>query len=104
LHKPLKILFFSDTHLGFDYPIKPRVQKRRRGFDFFKNFRDILQKAIDEEYDLVIHGGDLFFRSKIPPLIVDLVYLELFNFAKSGIPIYIQCLSRSRGLTFFTDL
>ncbi|MBN2829723.1 MAG: metallophosphoesterase [Candidatus Cloacimonetes bacterium] len=87
--KPIKILFFSDTHLGFDYPLNPRVEKRRRGFDFFQHFRNILNTAIREEYDLVIHGGDLFFRSKIPINIIDMVYLDLFDFAKAGIPIFI---------------
>ncbi len=89
MQNPIKILFFSDTHLGFDYPVNPKIQRRRRGDDFFNNFEQVLDIAHKENFDLVIHGGDLFFRSKIPPMIVDKVYLELLKFSKHGIPIVI---------------
>jgi DNA repair exonuclease SbcCD nuclease subunit len=48
-----------------------------------------LQYAQEEQADLVIHGGDLFFRTLIPPPIIDMVYERIFNFAESGIPIVI---------------
>jgi exonuclease SbcD len=83
------ILFFADSHLGFDYPIKPKIKKRRRGDDFFRNFHMILQKAIELKVDLVIHGGDVFFRSKVHQKIVDKTYDAIFNLAESGIPIVI---------------
>jgi len=76
----------ADTHLGFDYPVKPRVERRRRGHDFFDNFKRILDYAVVEKVDLVVHGGDFFFRSKIPQLIVDKAYGMLYDFAESGIP------------------
>ena len=62
----IRILFLADTHLGFDYPFRPRVQRRRRGPDFFRNFDLALQPAHRGEVDLVVHGGDIFYRSKIP--------------------------------------
>ena len=34
----IRILFLADTHLGFDLPVKPRINRRRRGIDFFKNY------------------------------------------------------------------
>lgn len=83
----IKIIFLSDTHLGFDYPIRPKKEKRRRGIDFFNNFDKVLEYAQEERADLVIHGGDLFFRTLIPPPIIDMVYERIFNFAESGIPI-----------------
>lgn len=82
----LRIVFFADTHLGFDYPIKPRVERRRRGPDFFDNFHRVLDYASNTRPDFLLHGGDLFFRAKIPQLIVDLVYQDLFEFAGEGIP------------------
>jgi exonuclease SbcD len=85
----LKILFFSDTHLGFDYPIKPRLQRRRRGDDFFSNYHQILETAKKEKVDLIIHGGDLFFRSKVPNLIIEKTFSPLVEVANSGIPIYL---------------
>lgn len=75
--------------MGYDYPVKPRVKRSRRGYDFFNNFQDILNYAVDQKVDLVVHGGDLFFRSKIPPMIVDLAYNMLYDFAENDIPIVI---------------
>jgi DNA repair exonuclease SbcCD nuclease subunit len=69
--------------------MRPRVNKRRRGEDFFNNFDSVLSYAKTAKCDLVIHGGDLFFRSKVPQRIVDRVYQTLTNFVNSGIPIYI---------------
>ncbi len=84
-----KIIFLSDTHLGFDYPLRPKKEKRRRGVDFFNNFDKVLEYAREERADLVIHGGDLFFRTLVPNAIIDMVYERIFNFAETGIPIVI---------------
>ena len=85
----VKITFLSDTHLGFDLPLRPRLNIRRRGEDFFANTRQVLDMAIAEKSDLIIHGGDLFFRSKVPAPIIDKVYALLFEYAEKGIPIII---------------
>ena len=85
----IKIVFLSDTHLGFDYPLRPKKEKRRRGIDFFNNFDTVLKYAKEEQVDLVIHGGDLFFRTLIPNPIIDMVYERIFNFAEMGIPMVI---------------
>jgi len=85
----MRIVFFADTHLGFDFPVKPRIKRRRRGPDFFTNFRQVLAYARETKPDLVLHGGDLFFRARVPQMIVDLVYSDLFEFASEGIPIVI---------------
>lgn len=82
----LKILLFADTHLGYDYPIRPRVKKRRRGKDFFKNYKKALDYALTNQIDLVLHGGDFFFRSKVPSSIIDKAYRVLYEFARKGIP------------------
>jgi DNA repair exonuclease SbcCD nuclease subunit len=49
----------------------------------------VLSYAAKTHPDLVVHGGDLFFRSKLPPSIIDKVYQSLLKFTKYGIPIYI---------------
>lgn len=61
----LRILFLSDSHLGFDLPHRPRVQRPRRGEAFFAAFARALAPAARGEVDLVVHGGDLFYRSRI---------------------------------------
>ena len=85
----VKIVFLADSHLGFDYPLRPKKEKRRRGIDFFNNFDQVLAYAKSNNADMVIHGGDLFFRTRVPAPIVDSVYERIFNFAESGIPIII---------------
>ena len=84
-----RVVFFADTHLGFDYPVKPRIERRRRGPDFFANFHRVLEYAKQTRPDVVLHGGDVFFRARIPQLIVDMVYGDLFEFAGEGIPVLI---------------
>lgn len=86
---PLKIVFFADTHLGFDLPRHPRIQRRRRGDDFFANYHHILNFALTEKEDLVVHGGDFFFRSKVSPSIIEKAFEPLIEVAKAGIPIYL---------------
>lgn len=83
-----KILFLSDTHLGQDYPIR-KTSKPKRGHDFFDNFEKVLDYAINQKVDLVLHGGDLFFRAKIPEQIVQKVYKIIYEFSKHKIPILI---------------
>lgn len=85
----IRIVFVTDTHLGFDLPVRPRVKKERRGEDFFRNFQSVLEHAVSAKADLVIHGGDLFFRSKVPPAIVDRAYRMIGNFLDYGIPLII---------------
>jgi exonuclease SbcD len=85
----IRILFVADTHLGFDMPFRPRVVRRRRGIDFFANFERALKSAYEGKVDVVIHGGDLFFRSRIPDALVDMALAPLMKVAQSGIPVYI---------------
>lgn len=85
----IRILFLSDTHLGFDYPFTPRVERRRRGPDFFEMYNKALEPAKKKEVDIVIHGGDIFFRSKIPPIFVQMAFDPLKDLADNGIPIFI---------------
>ncbi len=84
-----KIIFLADSHLGFDFPLRPKKEKRRRGIDFFTNFDTILDYAKTSKADLLIHGGDLFFRTKVPAPFIDMVYERIFSFAQTGIPIVI---------------
>ena len=84
-----RILFLADTHLGFDLPLRPRVDRRRRGIDFMANFERILETALSERVDCIVHGGDLFYRSRIPASLVQMVFLPMKKVADAGIPIFI---------------
>lgn len=85
----VRILFVSDTHLGFDDPDKPRVQRRRRGPDFFANFERALAPALRREVDLVVHGGDLLYRSRVSPSLVERAFRPLKAVAETGVPVYV---------------
>lgn len=87
--KAITILFLADSHLGFDLPLRPRIKRRRRGDDFFKNYHLSLQPAFDQKVDVVIHGGDLFFRSRVHPKIIHDAFKPLIQLADSGIPVFI---------------
>jgi DNA repair protein SbcD/Mre11 len=85
----IRLLFLADTHLGYDTPLRPRVQRRRRGDDFTANYLQALQPALNREVDLVLHGGDMFFRSRVHPAIVQAAFEPLLRIADLGIPVLI---------------
>ena len=79
----------ADTHLGFDYPFRPRIQRRRRGEDFFANYHRALEPARKHNVDAVIHGGDLLFRSRVSPRLVDMAFAPLKEIADKGIKVFL---------------
>jgi len=85
----IRVLLLADSHLGFDLPFKPRVQRRRRGHDFFNNFNQALEPARAGEVDCVVHGGDLLYRSKVPPELVAMAFAPLHEIAANGVPVYL---------------
>ncbi len=85
----VRVLLLADTHLGFDLPVRPRVDRRRRGPDFFVNTRLALEPALRGEVDLVVHGGDLLFRSKVSPGLVAAALEPLLEVADRGVPVFL---------------
>lgn len=85
----LKVLFLSDTHLGIDTPAREKIRRRRRGPDFFANYHEALKPAFRGEVDLVVHGGDMFYRSQIPAGLVARAFEPLKRLASRGIPVFI---------------
>jgi DNA repair exonuclease SbcCD nuclease subunit len=83
----MRVLFVSDTHLGFDLPARPRVTRRRRGHDFFDNFERALEPARNHEVDVVVHGGDLLYRSRVPASLAEAALAPLKRVASSGVPV-----------------
>ena len=83
----MRVLFLSDTHLGIDLPSRPRVERRRRGHDFFDNVERALAPALAGEVDVVVHGGDLLYRSLVPAWLVDAALAPLRRVASAGVPV-----------------
>lgn len=65
MSETLRVLFCSDSHLGLDWTRRPRVERRRRWPEFVGAYKRAIRTAIDSRADLVIHGGDMFYRSRI---------------------------------------
>lgn len=85
----VRVLLLADTHLGFDLPFRPRIERRRRGHDFFANFEIALKPAFNGEVDFVVHGGDLLYRSRVPAALVEMALAPLVRVANSGVPVFI---------------
>jgi len=93
----LKILFLADTHIGFDDPQRKRIVRRRRGNEFWRNYLLALDPAFSGEVDLVIHGGDLLYRSKVPSGLVSKSFAPLIRIADKGIPVFVVPGNHERG-------
>lgn len=85
---PLRVLFLSDTHLGLDLPGRPRVERPRRGDDLFASFERALEPAVRGEAGVVVHGGDLFYRSRVPAWLAERVFGRLADLADSGADVF----------------
>lgn len=59
----MRILHFSDTHLGFnDLDLLDEAGVNRREADFYDAFAQVIDAALKRRPDFVIHTGDLFHR------------------------------------------
>lgn len=85
----IRILFVADSHLGFDLPVRPRIERRRRGHDFLANYAAALAPAVAGEVDLVVHGGDVFDRPGVISSLAYQAFEPLIRIADRGIPVFI---------------
>lgn len=82
------ILFVSDSHLGLDLPARPRVERARRGDDLFESFERALSPLLTGEAGVLVHGGDLFYRSRVPAWLAERVYARLAALADAGVDVF----------------
>jgi DNA repair exonuclease SbcCD nuclease subunit len=85
----LRILLVADSHLGLDLPLRPRIARRRRGHDFLANHAAALELALRGEVDLVVHGGDVFHRPRVPASLAHQAYAPLLRVADQGVPVFV---------------
>ena len=86
---PVRILLLADSHLGFDLPILPRTQRRRRGHDLRANYAAALEPAREGRVDLVVHGGDIFHRARVLPSLAYDALRPLAEVAELGVPVFV---------------
>lgn len=92
------MLLVADTHIGFDLPLRPRLERRRRGHDFLANYEGALASALDGSVDLVVHGGDLLDRANLPAAIAEMALRPLFDVAMAGVPVVLLPGNHDRSL------
>jgi DNA repair exonuclease SbcCD nuclease subunit len=93
----VRVLFVSDTHLGIDMPNRPRIERRRRGDDFLRNYKRALDVARGSSIDVVVHGGDLLFRSQVRPWLAEMALAPLRELAASGVPVLLLAGNHERS-------
>ena len=85
----LRILLLADSHLGLDLPVRPRVERRRRGHDFLANYATALAPALRGEVDIVVHAGDVFDRPNVSASVAHQALIPLVAIAARGVPVFI---------------
>ncbi len=85
----IRVLLLADSHLGFDLPLNPRVERRRRGYDFLANHEKALTAAVSGAVDLVVHGGDLFHRPRVPRSLAFQAFRSFLKLADVGVPVFV---------------
>lgn len=77
----MMIFHISDTHLG-----KRQYNLETREKDVYDTFRQLVDIAINEHVDAIIHTGDLFDISDPPNKAEHIAYNELKRLKEKGIP------------------
>ena len=72
----IRVLLLADTHLGL-------------AEEHFTVFERALQPAFRGEVDLVVHGGDVLFRSRVKPGLVWRAFQPLKRVADAGVPVVV---------------
>ncbi len=86
----MKIVHFSDTHLGFsDLDIVNDKGINQREADFYKAFCDIVDNILKIKPDFIIHTGDLFHRSSPSNRAINVALSEFKRIERANIPLII---------------
>jgi DNA repair exonuclease SbcCD nuclease subunit len=86
----MRILHFSDTHLGFqafDRVNDAGVNTREQ--DVYDAFERVIQRTLEIKPDLVIHSGDFFHRPSPSNRALTFGLEQLRKIGDAGIPIVI---------------
>ncbi|MCA9824884.1 MAG: metallophosphoesterase, partial [Dehalococcoidia bacterium] len=93
----VRVVLTADTHLGFDQPSRPRIERRRRGDDFEANFCRVLDHVLHTHPDLLVVAGDVFHTPRPPEALVDRTLGSLAEVAAAGIPVFVLAGNHDRS-------
>jgi len=79
------LLHVSDTHLGSSRPSK----LRERELDYYDAFNEVVDIAVREHVDAIIHGGDFFDEPKPSPQTYLYAYRTLRRLREHGIDLLV---------------
>ncbi len=86
----MKIIHFSDTHLGFsDLDITNDQGINQREADFYEAFKEVIDTIIFQKPDFIIHTGDLFHRASPSNRAITFALMQLKRVEKLHIPFII---------------
>lgn len=100
----MKILHFSDTHLGYnelDKVGKNGINLREQ--DFYNAFRYVIDRALEIQPDVIIHSGDFFHRPSPPNRPMIFALEQLGRLAQANIPIVIIAGNHETPRTIYTS-
>ncbi len=80
----MRVLALSDTHFGYMYGNTART-RRQSIENMLTAFERTLEIAQNKDVDLVLHGGDMFNRSRPPKEVISKAYKIIEKFTETGI-------------------
>ncbi len=100
----MKILHFSDTHLGFNDldKVGPNGVNLREQ-DFYDSFKFVIDQALEIKPDVVIHSGDFFHRPSPPNRPMIFALEQMNRLSAADIPIVLIAGNHETPKTIYTS-
>jgi len=96
----LKFIHVADTHLGLNWPAIGRREHIQIPV-YGKAFATVVDAAIEEQVDFVVHAGDLVHRPRPPTAAWNRLLQELPRLKEAGIPFIITVGSHDKPESYF---
>jgi len=97
----IQFIHLSDTHLGLNWP--PIARKTEIQIPIYgRAFATIIEAAITNQVDFVVHGGDLVDRPRPPTAAWNRILEELPKLKKAGIPFFVTPGSHDKPESYLT--
>lgn len=86
----MKILHIADTHLGFSaYRKTTKDGVNQREKDIYDSFIQIIDYAIEQKVDLILHAGDLFDTVRPTNRAITIALQQILRLSRHNIPLVI---------------
>jgi DNA repair exonuclease SbcCD nuclease subunit len=96
----IRFIHLADTHLGLNWP--PIGRKTEIQIPIYgRAFGTIIEAAVTNQVDFVVHGGDLVDRPRPPTAAWNRILEELPKLKKAGIPFFVTPGSHDKPESYF---